>query len=333
MEQPGQAQQGGVAVAGPGTASHGQASPGGPCLPPAPCRWWAPTPAPWRPCWAGGAAARWRRCCSGSRSCCSRAACSGSSSSGSRRAGPRPWPRWAPPRGRRRASSECSHSCLIRGLLAASLRGPIAQRLSSAVAPVRPACLCAPALAQYPAVHKQYMRLIHDRELHAPYEPCACKGGCRSGCPCYDRKVIRRAAARHSCQQWCLGQWTAQHWEEVSQPAGQLSCSADQGLPAAALPPVQGYCEKWCACWGLNCGNIFKGCSCKGGCKTARQCECLNASRECDPDLCRNCRCGALAACLWRAPRPGQGGSCLALPLVPRRPQADVQSTHLQACL
>ncbi|XP_020399443.1 histone-lysine N-methyltransferase EZ2 isoform X7 [Zea mays] len=47
-------------------------------------------------------------------------------------------------------------------------------------------------------------------------------------------------------------------------------------------------CEKYCGC-SKSCKNKFRGCHCaKSQCRS-RQCPCFAASRECDPDVCRNC--------------------------------------------
>jgi len=61
-------------------------------------------------------------------------------------------------------------------------------------------------------------------------------------------------------------------------------------------PCVDGdnFCEKFCGCDPALCGNRFQGCQCKCGVYfnkrcTTRQCPCLAAGRECDPDLCKLC--------------------------------------------
>jgi hypothetical protein len=160
--------------------------------------------------------------------------------------------------------------------------------------PCQPPQAPPPARPQYPAAHKPYMQLITERKLLAPYEPCTCRGVCRAGCPCFDRKVGGRSRARGADALWLLAGrralGTPARWGSGAWPCGPWTPACEAwGPPPRAAP--QGYCEKWCACWGLSCGNAFKGCTCKGGCRLARQCQCLNASRECDPDVCQSCRC------------------------------------------
>jgi histone-lysine N-methyltransferase EZH2 len=67
--------------------------------------------------------------------------------------------------------------------------------------------------------------------------------------------------------------------------------------PCNSTCPCHGdanFCEKFCGCDPAWCGNRFQGCQCKCGvnfnkrCST-RQCPCLAAGRECDPDLCKLC--------------------------------------------
>ncbi|KAG1661637.1 hypothetical protein FOA52_007518 [Chlamydomonas sp. UWO 241] len=61
------------------------------------------------------------------------------------------------------------------------------------------------------------------------------------------------------------------------------SCSAEY----CSCHRDKNFCEKYCAC-SLRCSNRFRGCACRGQCRT-KQCPCLAAGRECDPDLCNNC--------------------------------------------
>jgi [histone H3]-lysine27 N-trimethyltransferase EZH2 len=55
------------------------------------------------------------------------------------------------------------------------------------------------------------------------------------------------------------------------------------------------FCEKYCACDPDRCGNRHAGCTCKCGLVpgrrcSSRSCPCMAAGRECDPDVCRDCR-------------------------------------------
>ena len=61
----------------------------------------------------------------------------------------------------------------------------------------------------------------------------------------------------------------------------------------------RGFCEKFCSCnlYGKKCENAFPGCKCKDGCKIKdygsgqlSKCKCIQDWRECDPEICVNCK-------------------------------------------
>jgi hypothetical protein len=52
---------------------------------------------------------------------------------------------------------------------------------------------------------------------------------------------------------------------------------------------IRGFCEKYCACNKQLCKLFFSGCHCKGSC-TSSLCPCFIGNRECDVDLCQNCK-------------------------------------------
>ncbi|ONL97258.1 enhancer of zeste3 [Zea mays] len=68
-------------------------------------------------------------------------------------------------------------------------------------------------------------------------------------------------------------------------------------------------CEKYCGC-SKSCKNKFRGCHCaKSQCRS-RQCPCFAASRECDPDVCRNCWVSCGDGSLGEPPARGDGYQC-----------------------
>ena len=56
------------------------------------------------------------------------------------------------------------------------------------------------------------------------------------------------------------------------------------------------FCDKFCICSDDNCYLLFKGCKCKDKCvnlyeqRDLSNCPCIKEGRECDPDICINCK-------------------------------------------
>ncbi|XP_074325216.1 histone-lysine N-methyltransferase CLF-like [Apium graveolens] len=80
------------------------------------------------------------------------------------------------------------------------------------------------------------------------------------------------------------------------------------------------HCEKYCGC-PKSCKNRFRGCRCaKRQCRT-RQCSCVAASRECDPDVCRNCFIGCGDGTCGAPPQKEKGYNCMNMRLLQNQHQ------------
>lgn len=58
----------------------------------------------------------------------------------------------------------------------------------------------------------------------------------------------------------------------------------------------RGFCEKFCVCSNSKCEYLFEGCECTDSCDkisqntSSNKCKCIKEGRECDPDICKNCK-------------------------------------------
>lgn len=129
---------------------------------------------------------------------------------------------------------------------------------------------------------------VHDRLMHGPALPGA---GDLEEDDARNKRRRRKgtfSGRKHSSVvQDRLKRSVAEAWPQYSPcgcvgPCKPLTC----GCRGDA-----NFCEKFCGCNPAQCGNRFAGCTCStridGGkrCST-RQCPCMAAGRECDPDLC-----------------------------------------------
>ncbi|CAH2039108.1 unnamed protein product [Thlaspi arvense] len=101
-------------------------------------------------------------------------------------------------------------------------------------------------------------------------------------------RVVRRKAKlqKHSCYPTALRNTT----KEQNKSYKQYTPCACEPVCGAQCPCLASgnCCEKYCGCL-KNCKNRFGGCTCAKGHCVNRQCPCFACSRECDPDICRNC--------------------------------------------
>ncbi|KQK22000.1 histone-lysine N-methyltransferase EZ3 [Brachypodium distachyon] len=105
-------------------------------------------------------------------------------------------------------------------------------------------------------------------------------------------------------------------WETQYTPCGcQQMCT--KGCPCMDNVTC---CEKYCGC-SKSCKNRFRGCHCaKSQCRS-RQCPCFAASRECDPDVCRNCWVSCGDGSLGEPPARGDGYQCENMKLLLKQQQ------------
>ncbi|CAG9334742.1 unnamed protein product [Blepharisma stoltei] len=57
--------------------------------------------------------------------------------------------------------------------------------------------------------------------------------------------------------------------------------------------PGRQFCEKFCLC-NSDCKQRFLGCNCELGACNSTNCVCFAAKMECDPDLCKFCKCSSI---------------------------------------
>ncbi|CAI7757283.1 unnamed protein product, partial [Closterium sp. NIES-53] len=103
------------------------------------------------------------------------------------------------------------------------------------------------------------------------YEPCSCKGPCaKATCECIMRGCF--------CEKYCGA--TAPS-TALNPPFSPSKFQPPPVLTYHSLPHTPRCAQA--------CKNRFRGCNCAKSHCSSRLCPCFAASRECDPDLCRNC--------------------------------------------
>ncbi|EYC06961.1 hypothetical protein Y032_0073g798 [Ancylostoma ceylanicum] len=84
---------------------------------------------------------------------------------------------------------------------------------------------------------------------------------------------------------------------QVENKERMIPCSHNghcDGNPLCVCSSGSGICSKFCGC-PQDCRMRFPGCRCApGNCRT-KQCQCYFARWECDPDLCKSCKCDDLS--------------------------------------
>ncbi|CAJ0604975.1 unnamed protein product [Cylicocyclus nassatus] len=84
---------------------------------------------------------------------------------------------------------------------------------------------------------------------------------------------------------------------QVENKERMIPCSHSghcDGNPLCVCSSGSGICSKFCGC-AQDCRMRFPGCRCApGNCRT-KQCQCYFARWECDPDLCKSCKCDDLS--------------------------------------
>ncbi|CAI5528287.1 unnamed protein product, partial [Closterium sp. Naga37s-1] len=119
------------------------------------------------------------------------------------------------------------------------------------------------------------------------YEPCSCKGPCAKATCEYTQPISRPLCPLCPFCPLCLLSLSCSN-AAASRQYEPCSCKGPCAKATCECIMRGCFCEKYCGC-AQACKNRFRGCNCAKSHCSSRLCPCFAASRECDPDLCRNC--------------------------------------------